>query len=159
VFIGAKLGAMPFQIPLVADLKWVVVWVWAIWLSLVTIMNICEALIAMKVLPANFKFASSNWTLLLSVCGIYNTPRPLVALMFAAAIVWEALAAGFLWLAAFMRDRPIVDAGFGLMMVLWGGFLVMSQFFRSFVVNPSIPEAHRSIYGVCLLSWIALHVL
>ena len=57
------------------------------------------------------------------------------------------------------RNLPTADAGFGLMMVLWGGFLIMSQFFRSFVVNPAIPEAHRSIYGVCLLSWIALHVL
>jgi hypothetical protein len=44
------------------------------------------------------------------------------------------------------------------MIALWGGFLLMSQFFRSFVVNPAIPEAHRSIYGVCMLSWVAMHV-
>lgn len=142
-----------------SDLKWVVVWVWAVWLSLVTIMNVCEALMALRVLPANFKFASSNWSLLLDVCGIYDTPRALVALLFAAAIVWEAAATSLLWAAAFGRNPAQADLGFGLMMALWGGFLVMSQFFRSFVVNPAIPEAHRSIYGVCLLSWMALHVL
>lgn len=142
-----------------SDFKWIIVWVWAIWLSLVTIMNICEALIAIKVLPAGFKFASSNWSLLLSVCGIYNTPRVIVALMFAAAIVVEAAATALLWLAAVARDMALADAGFAVLIALWGGFLIMSQFFRSFVVNPSIPEAHRSIYGVCLLSWVALHLL
>ncbi len=142
-----------------SDFKWIIVWIWAIWLSLVTIMNICEALIAIKVLPAGFKFASSNWSLLLSVCGIYNTPRVIVALMFAAAIVVEAVATALLWLAAVARDMALADAGFAVLIALWGGFLIMSQFFRSFVVNPSIPEAHRSIYGVCLLSWVALHVL
>lgn len=142
-----------------SELKWIIVWVWAIWLSLVTLMNLCEALIALKLLPANFRFASSNWSLLLSVCGIYNTPRAIVALMFGAAIIWEAAATVLLWLAAFGRDLPMTDAGFGLLIALWGGFLIMSQFFRSFVVNPAIPEAHRSIYGVCLLSWVALHVL
>ncbi len=142
-----------------SDFKWIIVWVWAIWLSLVTIMNICEALVALKVLPANFKFASSNWSLMLNVCGVYNTPRAIVALMFAAVIVWEAAATMLLWLAAFTRDMPLTDAGFGLLVALWGGFLIMSQFFRSFVVNPAIPEAHRSIYGVCLLSWVAMHVL
>lgn len=75
-----------------SELKWIIVWVWAIWLSLVTLMNLCEALIALKLLPANFRFASSNWSLLLSVCGIYNTPRAIVALMFGAAIIWEAAA-------------------------------------------------------------------
>ena len=142
-----------------SDLKWVVVWVWALWLSLVTIMNVCESLIALKVLPASFKFASSNWTLLRNVCGIYDTPRAIVALMFVAAIVAEAVASALLWIAAFRQDMPAADAGFGLMMTLWGGFLIMSQFFRSFVVNPAIPEAHRSIFGVCLLSWMALHLL
>ncbi|MCW1970351.1 MAG: hypothetical protein KIH69_019750 [Anaerolineae bacterium] len=142
-----------------ADLKWILVLIWAIWLSLVTIMNICEALMALKVLPSNFKFASSNWSLLLNVTGIYNTPRFIVVLLFVGAIVWEAAATVLLLLALVGRSLVLADLAFGLMMGLWGGFLIMSQFFRSFVVAPAIPEAHRSIYGVCLLSWLAMHIL
>lgn len=145
--------------PSISELKWIIVWIWAIWLALVTIMNICEALMALKILPANFKFASSNWSLLLNVTAIYNTPRAIVALLFAGAIVWEAAATILLFGAGLSRSLPITDLGFGLMIALWGGFLLMSQFFRSFVVNPAIPEAHRSIYGVCLLSWVAMHIL
>lgn len=145
--------------PSISELKWIIVWIWAIWLALVTIMNICEALMALKILPANFKFASSNWSLLLNVTAIYNTPRAIVALLFAGAIVWEAAATILLFVAGLGRSLPITDLGFGLMIALWGGFLLMSQFFRSFVVNPAIPEAHRSIYGVCLLSWVAMHIL
>lgn len=145
--------------PSISELKWIIVWIWAIWLALVTIMNICEALMALKILPANFKFASSNWSLLLNVTAIYNTPRAIVALLFAGAIVWEAAATILLFVAGLGHSLPITDLGFGLMIALWGGFLLMSQFFRSFVVNPAIPEAHRSIYGVCLLSWVAMHIL
>lgn len=143
----------------ISDLKWIIVLVWAIWLSLVTIMNICEALMALKVLPPHFKFASSNWSLMLNVTGIYQTPRLFVAVMFAGVIVWEAVVTGFLWVGTVGRNLGMTDMGFGLMIGLWGGFLIMSQLYRSFVVNPAIPEAHRSIYGVCLLSWLAMHVL
>jgi len=144
--------------PSISELKWIIVWIWAIWLALVTLMNICEALMALKILPANFKFASSNWSLLLNVTAIYNTPRAVVAVLFAGAIVWEAAATLLLFGAGLGHSVPITDLGFSLMIALWGGFLLMSQFFRSFVVNPAIPEAHRSIYGVCLLSWVAMHV-
>lgn len=141
------------------EIKQGIVLLWALWLSLVTLMNLSEALRAMRLLPEGFALVSSNWSLMRKVTEVYHTPVWLVALMFAGVIVVEAWASVLLWRGFWERSLEWATFGLGLCLALWAGFILASQLFKSFVVNPEIPAAHRSLFNTFLISLLALHLL
>src|SRR5215207_3909576 len=72
---------------------------WAIWLSIVVLTNLLDALKALGALPAGWSFASGNWELMLKTTAIHGTPTWLTALLYLGVIAWEASAAALFWQA------------------------------------------------------------
>src|SRR5207248_4552279 len=80
---------------------------WAAWLSAVVATNVLDGLRALGA-PGAFPFASGNWGWINQVMDPLGVPRPLQAALFAAAVAWEALAAGLFQRAgAAYRGRPL----------------------------------------------------
>ncbi|GIW33338.1 hypothetical protein [Meiothermus sp.] len=142
----------------IPEIKQGIVLVWAVWLSMVTLMNILEAFKALGLVPQNWK-TSSNWTLMLRTTGIYHPPVWLVALLFGGVIVWEAVASGLLWWAFVTGSLEVATAAFGWCILLWGGFILANQFFMAWLTDPNLVAAHRSLFGVFVISLMAIRLL
>jgi hypothetical protein len=142
----------------IAQIKTGVLLVWALWLSMVTLMNGLEALKALNVLPINFQ-TSSNWSLMLRVTQTYRTPVWLVAVLFALVIVWELLTTVALWVAIFSGSPEVATTALGLLTLLWGGFMLANQFYMAWLTDPGLVAAHRSLFGVSLVSLLVFRLL
>ena len=142
----------------IAQIKAGILLVWALWLSLVTVMNMLEALKAMNALPERFK-TSSNWTLMLRVTQTYPTPVWLVAILFAVVIIWETLTTVALWMALFTGSLEVATTALGLLTLLWGGFMLANQFYMAWLTDPGLVAAHRSLFGVSMVSLLAYRLL
>ncbi|GEM87204.1 hypothetical protein [Meiothermus granaticius] len=142
----------------IAQIKSGIVLLWALWLSLVTLMNGLEALKALGSLPSRFK-TSSNWSLMLRVTETYRTPVWLVGVLFALVILWELLTSVALWVALFSGSPEVATTALGLLTLLWGGFMLANQFYMAWLTDPGLVAAHRSLFGVSLLSLLAYRLL
>ena len=121
---------------------------WALWLSVVAATNVLDALLALGLLPASFRFASGNWGWINQVMDPREIPRAVQGVMFAGAIIWEALAAGLFWRGVFayrggkLASEPATVLACGVNLALWGAFQVLDE-----VVMAYQPEAvHRVIF-------------
>lgn len=139
-------------------LKQGILLLWAIWLSMVTVMNVIEALKAAKLLPESVK-ASSNWTLMLRVTSVYQTPLWINAVMFAGVIIWEAVASIWLWAAFFTGNIDTATTALVLCIALWGAFILVNQFFLVFNTEPAVATVHRDLFLAFLVSLLAIHLL
>jgi hypothetical protein len=142
----------------ILTLKQGILLLWAVWLSMVTFMNILEALKAAKVLPESVK-ASSNWTLMLRVTSVYKTPLWIDGVMFAGVIIWEAVASVYLWAAFFTANIETATTALILCIALWGAFILVNQFFLVFNSEPAVATVHRDLFVVFVLSLLALRLL
>jgi hypothetical protein len=142
----------------ILTLKQGILLLWAVWLSMVTVMNILEALKAAKVLPESVK-ASSNWTLMLRVTSVYKTPLWIDGVMFAGVIIWEAVASVYLWAAFFTANIETATTALILCIALWGAFILVNQFFLVFNSEPAVATVHRDLFVVFVLSLLALRLL
>lgn len=142
----------------IAQIKSGIVLLWALWLSLVTLMNGLEALKALGSLPSRFK-TSSNWSLMLRVTETYRTPVWLVGVLFALVILWELLTSVALWVALLSGSPEVATTALGLLTLLWGGFMLANQFYMAWLTDPGLVAAHRSLFGVSLLSLLAYRLL
>lgn len=145
-----------------------IVVLWALWLSTVVILNGLDALKGARLLPVGWRVHSHNLETLFRVTRIYDTPRSVVWLLFAGAIVWEATAAMLLWRAGLMSPAqeaflPAATLAFAVALAMWGAFILMNEVFLTFVVEGqggySIAATHRSLFGVFLVSLLAVHLL
>lgn len=143
-----------------AELKRFIVIGWAGWITLVTATNVLEALKALGALPANWAVASGNWGALLEATGRYQTPVPIVALLFAGVIAWQAIAAWCCW-DAVNRYRPpgpglaAVDRAFAVMIPLWFAFMIAEELFLAYSFEPT----HLRIMVAQIASLLAIHLL
>lgn len=142
----------------IVQIKTGVLLVWALWLSIVTVMNGLEVLKALNALPASFQ-TSSNWSLMLRVTQTYRTPVWLVAVLFALVILWELLTTVALWVAIFSGSSEVATTALGLLTLLWGGFMLANQFYMAWLTDPGLVSAHRSLFGVSLVSLLAFRLL
>jgi hypothetical protein len=134
---------------------------WALWLSVVAATNVQDALLALGLLPASFKFASGNWGWINQVMDPREIPRAVQGVMFAGAIGWEALAAGLFWRATFgyrggkLPAEAAVVLACGVNLALWGAFQVLDE-----VVMAYQPEAvHRVVFLNQLVTIVMLEAL
>lgn len=146
------------------ELKNGIVLLWALWLSLVTLFNIFDALKALAILPQSWVFASGNYAFMLETTKIYRTPRWINAALFAGVIAWELLASLLLWRALLLGGEiAAVNAAFTVSLALWGGFILADEFFLAYFVESegsySVASTHREIFAVFLLSLLAIHLL
>jgi len=141
-----------------------IVLLWAFWLSTIVVLNVLDGLKGAGILPQGFKLSSTNFTSMLKLTAVYSTPRWLVWILYAGAVVWEALAAFLLWRALSSGlNLGAVNLAFLVSLALWGMFIWMDEIFLTFVVEGqggySTSAAHRSIFTAFLVSLIALYVL
>ncbi len=145
-------------------IKQMILLLWALWLTLVVVLNILDGLKGLGRLPARFKFASTNFTTMVQVTSIYGTPRWLVWILFVGVVSWEAVAAGLLWRAFFQTaSLPAVNTAFLVALGLWGAFILVDEFFLTFITESagaySLSATHRSIFTAFLVSLLAMHIL
>ncbi len=148
----------------IPELKAGILLLWALWLSLVTILNITDGLKAVGVLPPTWVFASSNYVFIVETTKIYRTPPWVNAFLFVGVIVWEVLASALLWRAFFMGgELNAVNTAFVVSLALWGAFIVIDEFFLTFIVEGeggySVAATHRGLFSAFLVSLLALHLL
>ncbi len=134
---------------------------WALWLSIVALTNVLNGLQVLALLPDTFRFVSGNWSWINGTLDPLDVPRPLQALMFTAAILWEALAAMLYWraLVAYrgrsLAQEPAVIAASAVNLGLWAAFQVLDEVFLAYE-----PQAvHRDIFASQLLTILTLCVL
>jgi hypothetical protein len=106
---------------------------WAVWLSLVALTNLFDALRQLGALPDGWTLASYNYDLVVQTVVAHGVPVAVAAVLFAAVIVWQVAAAGLFWRAfgSMARGRPgtsheVVQA-FAVSLALWAAFLIMTE--------------------------------
>ncbi len=144
-------------------LKQGIILFWAVWLSLVVVLNILDVLKHHGALPENWKFNSGNFPFMQAVVKVYGTPNPVTWVLYICAIIWEIVAIALLWSALFGFDPAnlrLVNLAFLVNLALWAMFVVMDEIFLAFLVPGfNIMETHRSLFTANLVSLMAIHLL
>jgi hypothetical protein len=138
---------------------------WALYMSLVVILNIFDALKTAKFLPQTWKFASGNYWYIEQVTKIYAVPGWLNGILFVGAIVWEILNTIMLWNALLVFDGSsyeFINAALIVGLALWAAFMLMDELFLAWAVsigNSNPMEGHRSIFVCWLVCLLAINLL
>lgn len=136
---------------------------WAVWLSLVVLLNLLDVAKNLSLLPQTWKFNSGNFPFMQAVVKVYGTPNPLTWVMYISAIIWEIVAIFLLWSALGSFDPQhlrLVNLAFLVNLALWAAFVVMDEIFLAFLVPGfNIMETHRSLFTANLVSLMAIHLL
>ncbi|MDA0379441.1 MAG: hypothetical protein O3C45_11280 [Bacteroidetes bacterium] len=106
---------------------------WAIWLTLITLTNMTDALRHLGLLAENVSWASYNYSLVEQTLGKQGIPSFLAAILFAIIIAWEGLASVLLWRAWQIMRRggdglsAEVTQAFVVSLALWAAFLIATE--------------------------------
>jgi len=138
-----------------------IVLLWAAWLTMVTLLNVTDALKEWGVLPETWSLASGNFAYMLAVTKIHNTPKSVCWWMFMGVIAWEAIASLLLWRALFVATQAAIDVAFLVSLALWGAFMLADEYFIAYAVDSegNASEVHRDLFVAFLVSLVALHLL
>ncbi len=134
---------------------------WAMWLSVVTLTNVTDALKALDVLGDDFGFASGNWPYLEGTTAIHETPTWINAILFGGVIGWELLGSALFWWAwlayrrGASRSSEPVMAAFVVSAALWVAFTIVDEIFFAFDAE----NTHRLILVALLASLVVIHVV
>lgn len=131
---------------------------WALWMTLVTVYNLLDALKGLRLIPQSWK-TSSNLALLISTTRGHNVPVWFVWAMLWGVIVWELWASVLFWQAVFGGGLRVASAALGLTLLLWAAFILANQFFMTWLTEPGAVQAHRSLFAVTGISLLLLYVL
>jgi hypothetical protein len=112
---------------------------WALWLTIVTVTNLTDALKQLGLLPDEWKFASYNYALVVETVGAFGVPASIAAALFGGVILWQAVAAGLLWRAfSVLRlggdgHAAEVTQAFVVNLALWSAFLIATELTVNYV--------------------------
>jgi hypothetical protein len=125
---------------------------WALWISLVVIHNVFDALKELGILPESWRFVSHNFEGIHELMGKDRMPRGLVGLLFAAVIAWEGFTAYLFW-AALLTSTTAIDTGvtitaFAANLALWAAFMLADEAFGGYEVETS----HMRIFTTQLVT-------
>jgi hypothetical protein len=109
---------------------------WALWIGLVVVHNIFDALKELGVLPGSWRFVSTNFQGILDLLGAERTLRWLVGLLYAAVIAWEGFTAYLFWMALLtsrgaVNERAVITA-FAANLALWAVFMLADEAFGDY---------------------------
>lgn len=109
---------------------------WALWLTVVFLSNVVDALKALGVLPRIWKFMiSNNYDAIRRMTAKRRVPEWMNALMFGGVIVWQALVAYLFWRALFVPTESALYAAFGASMALWAVFILVDEIFAAYEIE------------------------
>ena len=143
---------------ILALIKWGVLLMWALWMSLVTAYNLADALKALGRLPATVR-SSSNLALIRTTTASIRVPEAVIWLMFWGVIVWELIASVLLWWAVLGGGLGVATAALGLSLLLWAAFVLVNQLFMTWLTEPGVVTAHRDLFAITALSLLLLRLL
>ena len=137
-------------------LKRLLLFSWAVWLTVVQGTNVLDACKAMGLLGEGWAFASGNYRFLVETTGRYGTPGWLNGLLFAGVLCWEGLAAALFWLAwRLFPSRSILYAAFTAGLGLWAAFLVADEVCIAYAVEAT----HLRLFTAQLATLLAVELL
>jgi hypothetical protein len=134
---------------------------WALWLSLVSLTNVLDALKSLRVLGPGWAFASGNFAFMASVTAKYHTPTGVNAFLFAGVVAWEIFAACRFWHALSAHRRSGIDAedavrsAFTVSLALWAAFMLADETFFAFDAE----STHIRIFIAQLVSLVVVRWL
>lgn len=134
---------------------------WTVWISVVVLMNLGDALKAAGVLPSGWKVASGNYEAIVKAGQVYGTPHWLDYVLFLGAILWEAICMGLFWRAlrrfhlGHSRRWRAVYLAFTSVLALFGAFILADEVFHEYRME----RDHRGIALLLLASLLALQLL
>lgn len=136
---------------------------WGVWLGIVTLLNVLDALKTAGRLPEGWRFYSHNFEGIVQATRIYDTPLWICRLLYASVIVWEAVATVLLLRAGFSFSPAAANLAFFVSLALWGAFLVVNEVFLTFLAEAggaySTAATHRSLFTSFLVSCVAVALL
>ncbi len=136
---------------------------WAGWFTLVLATNVCDGLKALGVLPVGWVFASGNFAFIGSVTAKFAVPAAVNSLFFLLVVLWQAAAAGLLWIAfarAISDERPDwapATTAFAVSLALWAAFIMADELFVAF--ETGVEGVHLRLFTAQLASLLAIHLL
>ena len=147
------------------SLKRLLLFFWAIWLSLVVAGNLADALKAAGVLSDSVAYASGNYQTILEVLAPFELPAALGGWLFAGVIAWEILAAAMFWWTGLsfrgFQDRERrgrIIATFAISLGLWGAFQIACEAFPSSLAY-QLASTHRLLFTETLVTLLAIALL
>jgi len=135
---------------------------WAIWFTLAALTNLADASRAFGIGP-RWRVTSGNYRLIQTVRQRAGVPRGIGDVLFAGAILWEALAGGLFWRAfACYRARTLgsterVNQAFIGGLSLWAGFMVADELLAAH--DTGAEAAHMRTFTAQLATLMSLHLL
>jgi hypothetical protein len=133
---------------------------WAVWLSIVAATNVLNGLQVLTVLPESFRFVSGNWQAINHVMDPLRVPSGLQAFLFVSVIGWETLAAVLYWWATatyggrpLAREKPTLCAC-SVNLDLWAAFQILDEVFVAY----QLEDVHRLIFLVQLGTLLRLQL-
>jgi hypothetical protein len=141
-------------------LKRLLLFFWAVWLSVVFFSNLADAAKGLDWLGESWAFASGNWKLLQETTARYGTPATVNAILFAGVILWQGVAAVLFWWAGWsFRGRSSARKGvylaFTTSLLLWGAFLVADEVFIAYPLE----RTHLRLFIAHLVTLLAVDLL
>lgn len=106
---------------------------WAIWLTLITLTNMTDALRHLGLLAENISWASYNYSLVEQTLAKQGLPALVAVILFTVIIAWELLASVLLWRAWQTMRRggdglsAEVTQAFMVSLALWAAFLIATE--------------------------------
>lgn len=137
---------------------------WALYFSIVWLSNTADALKALSILPATWPFTSGNYTLIVRVVAIYQSPVWLSVLFFAGVILWEGFGVILFWkaFAAVSQQKPTqtisIHQAFGVTIGLWAAFILADEVFLTYMLG-GIAATHYNLLLAELASFILVRQL
>jgi hypothetical protein len=125
----------------------------AVWMTIVVIGNVIDALCAAGVLLKGAPFASGNLALIETVLAKLSI-APASPLAFAIAVVLEALSAFWLWTAVRKRNYRSEDLAFATLLALFGGFVAVDELAGLY----ELEAVHRSLVAFVAILYLVVRL-
>jgi hypothetical protein len=141
-------------------LKRLLLFFWAVWLSVVFLSNLADAAKGLDLLGESWTFASGNGKLIQETTSRYRIPVAVSAVLFTAVIFWEGIAAVLFWRAGWSfqgrnaSGKPVYLA-FTISLLLWGAFLVADEVFIAYRLG----STHLLLFVAHLATLLAIDLL
>jgi hypothetical protein len=146
-------------------LKRLVLLFWAVWLGLVVVFNVADALKTLGVLPPTFVWASGNYGAIQEVLAPFGMPFWLAGVLFAGVIVWETLCATLYTLCGWsyratrsQQQQRLLVLTFAAALGLWAAFQIACEAFPSELAY-RLEATHRLLFTETLATLLAVVLL
>jgi hypothetical protein len=127
---------------------------WALWWTVVLASNLTDAAKATGLVGESWTFASGNYRFICDTTARYGPPAWVNAVLFGAAICWEALATLLFWRACW-AGRAAVYAAFTVGLALWLAFLVADEVCLAY----GLEGTHLRLFAAQLVTLLAIELL